>query len=160
MRGFFDTAALPRSEKKRYTGSMQHSNQRGLGLISTLLVFSLLAVFLASVGLILSQERSRVRDAHRIADMTRVQFAFETLYREKASYADAAAGCGKVGLLVSTCSLSTYLPQIASLKDPGSSSYSIERVPDDKDYSVGFKLERSYDNLAAGKHVLSKAGIR
>ncbi|MBI5405199.1 MAG: hypothetical protein HY976_03135 [Candidatus Kerfeldbacteria bacterium] len=137
-----------------------NKDQRGIGLISTLLVFSLVSAFLAAVGLVLSQERARVRDSHRIVDMIRVQYAFETLYREKASYTDAAAGCNEVGKTVATCALSTYLPQIANLRDPGRQSYRVELVPNDRDYAISFVLERGYDTLAAGKHFLSKNGIQ
>lgn len=137
-----------------------NKDQRGIGLITTLLVFSLVSAFLAAVGLVLSQERARVRDSHRIVDMIRVQYAFETLFREKASYADAAAGCNEVGKSVDTCALSTYLPQIANLSDPGRQSYRVELVPNDRDYAISFVLERGYDTLAAGKHFLSKNGIQ
>lgn len=137
-----------------------HFNARGIGLISSLLVFTLIALFLAAVGLVLNQERQRVRDSRRMADMVRVQFAFETLYREKASFADAAKGCEKAGALVSGCNVSTYLPTIGTLKDPGKFAYLIERVPDEKDYRVSFVLERGYDSLAKGKHVLTKDGMR
>ncbi len=139
---------------------MKYTDRRGIGLISSLLVFSLIAAFLASVALLLSQERARVRDSRRMVDMVRLQFAFETLYRERASYADAATGCSQAGALVSACSLATYWPRIAALKDPGRYAYSVEKVPDDKDYAVSFRLERGYDTLAAGKHVLSKNGIQ
>lgn len=139
---------------------MHHHDERGLGLVSSLLVFTLIAAFLAAVGLVLSQERARVRDSRRMVDVVRLQFAFETLYRERASYVEAAAGCSQPGALVSTCSLTTYLPRIAALKDPGRYAYTVEKVPDDKDYAVTFRLERGYDTLAAGKHVLSKNGIR
>lgn len=136
------------------------NDQRGAGLITTILLLTLLAAFLAAVGLLLSQERSRVRDAHRIVDMIRVQYAFETLYREKATYKDAASGCGAKGALVSSCALALYLPGIVQLKDPGSNDYKISQVPDDTDYGVSFSLERGYEDLAKGKHVLSKDGIR
>ncbi|MFH0828940.1 MAG: hypothetical protein V1907_02055 [Candidatus Kerfeldbacteria bacterium] len=136
-----------------------HKDQRGLGLVSTLLVLSLLAAFLAAVALVLSQERARVRDAHRVTDMVRVQFAFETLFREKASYKDAAAGCPTAGSLVSACSLSTYLPSIAQLKDPGKYTYRVTTVPDDSNYGVTFTLERGYDTLVKGKHIVSRDGI-
>lgn len=135
-------------------------NQKGIGLVSTLFLFTLLAAFLAAVGLVLSQERARVRDAHRITDMVRVQFAFATLYQQKASYKDAAAGCSTVGSAVSTCTLAQYLPTIASLKDPGSFKYAVSSVPDDTNFGVSFTLERGYENLAKGKHVVTKDGIR
>lgn len=139
---------------------MNTKDKRGVGLITTILLLALLAAFLAAVGLVLSQERARVRDAHRIVDMIRVQYAFETLYREKATYKDAAAGCGTMGALVSSCALTTYLPNIAVLKDPGSGTYKVTRVPDDTDYGVSFTLERGYEDLLKGAHVVSKDGIR
>ncbi|MBI4092876.1 MAG: hypothetical protein HY420_03045 [Candidatus Kerfeldbacteria bacterium] len=135
-------------------------DRRGLGLISTLLILTVVAAFLAGVGLLLSQERARVRDARRIADMVRVQFAFETLFREKASYSEAASGCGQVEVLVSTCALTTYLPQVQNLKDPGRYAYRVAKVPDERDYAISFVLERAYESLAKGKHVLSKDGVR
>ncbi len=135
-------------------------NQRGIGLVSTLFLFTLLAAFLAAVGLVLSQERARVRDAHRITDMVRVQYAFATLYQQKASYADAAAGCSTVGSLVSSCALAAYFPSIASLKDPGSFKYTVSAVPTETDFGVTFTLERGYETLSKGKHVVTKDGIR
>ncbi len=143
-----------------YTVCMKYYRPRGIGLISTLLAFTGLVVFLAAVGLLLSQERARVRDSRRIADMVRVQFAFETLFREKASYADAAAGCSQVGSPVASCELAQYLPMITTFKDPGRFSYRVAKVPDDTDYQIGFRLERGYDNLAAGQHTVSRDGIK
>lgn len=139
---------------------MTMKDQRGIGLVSTILVLTFAAMFLAAVGLVLSQERARVRDAKRIVDMTKVQYAFETLYREKASFADAAVGCGKTKMLVSTCALSTYFPGISAIKDPGKYSYQIVHVPDDQEYAVSFTLDRGYETLVKGIHVLSKDGIR
>lgn len=133
---------------------------RGIGLISSLLILTAVSASLAVVGLLLSQERSRVRDARRMADMVRVQYAFETLYREQASYAEAAGGCSQVEALVATCTLNTYLPTIAALKDPGGFAYRVTKVPDAKDYEVTFQLERGYDGLLAGKHTVSKNGIQ
>ncbi len=139
---------------------MNTNDRRGVGLITTILLLALLAAFLAAVGLLLSQERARVRDSHRIVDMIRVQYAFETLYREKATYKDAAAGCGSKGAPVSSCALATYLPGITKLKDPGSDDYTVSQVPDDTNYGVTFSLERGYEDLAKGNHVLTKDGIR
>jgi len=137
-----------------------NKNQNGLGLVSSLLLFSLLAAFLAAVGLVLSQERARVRDSQRMADMVRVQYAFETLYREKASYAEAATSCNQPGTLVSACSLGTYLPEISTLADPGKHAYRVEQVPDDNDFVISFTLERGYGSLVKGKHYVTKAGIQ
>lgn len=138
----------------------QGNSRSGIGLISTLLTLTIVSASLAVVGLLLSQERSRVRDARRMADMVRVQYAFETLYREKASYADAATGCGQVEALVATCALTSYYSSIAELKDPGRLAYRVTKVPDEKDYEVTFQLERGYDGLLAGQHTVSKNGIK
>lgn len=139
---------------------MNTKDQRGIGLVSTILVLTFAAMFLAAVGLVLSQERARVRDAKRIVDMIKVQYAFETLYREKASYIDAASGCAKTSTPVSTCALSTYLPGITAITDPGKYVYQVVRVPDDQDFGVSFTLERGYESLVKGVHILSKGGIQ
>lgn len=135
-------------------------NRRGIGLISALLTLTVVGVALAAFGLVLSQERARVRDARRVADMVRVQFAFETLFREKGSYAEAAAGCGQAGQPVSSCNLAGYYSQIGSLRDPGKGAYQIEQVPDDNNYVVSFTLERGYDALVPGRHVVTRSGIQ
>lgn len=131
-----------------------------MSLIATLLLFTVFAAMLALGGLLVTQERARVRDARRIVDMTRVQFGFESLFRETGSYADAAAGCRQAGDDVATCAIGTFVPTISTLTDPGRFDYRVEQVPDGTNFVIGFTLERSYDSLAAGKHTLSKDGIR
>jgi type II secretory pathway pseudopilin PulG len=138
----------------------RHSGQYGLSLIELIVILGLfgLVVFLGVV--LLGNERAKTRDAGRLADMTRVQSAFQILYFEKASYAPAAEGCSAVGNDIASCGLERYLPGIGSLKDPGRFSYTIASVPDDGGYAVEFTLERAYGTLAAGKHRLTKAGIQ
>lgn len=135
-------------------------NQSGLSLIELLIIIGLFAA-LVTLGLfVLSNERARVRDSQRIADLTRVQAAFQLLYFEKAGYQEAASGCASVGDDVNKCGLGNYLNGLSTLRDPGRFNYQISRVPDESDYGVAFTLERTYGGLKAGQHVLSKSGIR
>ena len=122
-----------------------------------------LLIFLSHVifgVLLLNQERVRSRDAKRIADITQIRYAFEILFNEKNSYAEASQGCAHKGSLVSTCNLSLYLSNIAKIKDPGKYSYKINTVPSEKDFEVVFYLEKDYDSLKGGKHLLTPQGIK
>ena len=135
-------------------------NQRGLTLLRILLIVFVVGVLLAAVFLFVTREQARARDAKRIADMARLQAAFELLFADRATYADAAQGCPQAGSPASACTLTTYLPTIAQLIDPSGGQYLVTVVPSKDAYGVGFTLERSYDGLKKGEHTLSQAGIQ
>lgn len=139
---------------------MENKKQGGFKLVEALLVV-LLVFALAAVGLaLLNYERAKVRDARRIADMVRVAAAFDVMFAVSNSYAGAALGCGQAGLLVSQCALQTYISDVTTIVDPGKGQYLVTGVPDDDSYEITFILERDYDTLKAGKHVVSELGIR
>jgi Tfp pilus assembly protein PilW len=135
-------------------------NQKGLSLIELLLFAALIGLLLIFGVLVINSERAETRDSVRIADMSRIQYAFEVMFFEKNSYKDAGQGCPSVNSLVSQCTLSKYLPNIAAIADPGKSKYTVSKVPDDENFEVTFYLEKGYDSLRAGKHTLSSQGIR
>ncbi len=134
--------------------------QSGLSLIELIIILGLFSVIVFLGVVLLGNERAKTRDAQRLADMTRVQAAFQLLYFEKASYKEAAAGCDAVGDDVSACGLERYLPGIGTLDDPGRFSYTVASIPDDGGYAIEFTLERQYGTLAPGKHRLTKAGVQ
>lgn len=139
---------------------MKRTSNRGFTLVESLivilLVFAVIAVGIAQ----LNNERAQVRDARRIADMVRVAAAFDVLRAETNSYAAAAVGCGQTGVLVSTCTLQTYVSDISTITDPGKHNYTVTGVPDTDSYEVTFALERSYGSLTAGIHTVSELGIQ
>lgn len=133
---------------------------KGFTLSETLIIGALFGVFVLAGTLLVSAERARTRDMKRIADMTRISAGFALLYAQKASYADAAIGCSAVGADAATCDLDDVMSNMGALRDPGSFSYTVQRVPDVSGYGVQFRLERTYGALAAGTHVLTNSGIR
>lgn len=136
------------------------NNQKGISLIRILVVVVIAGAILGGGFLLLNNERSKTRDAKRIADIVRVQAAFEFLFNDTASYELAAVGgCETAGDLVSQCNLSKYFSNINTLKDPGGFSYIVSSVPTEDDYQITFTLENSYDSYLAGQHVLSPSGI-
>jgi type II secretory pathway pseudopilin PulG len=136
------------------------NDKKGFSLVEILITLGLVLALVA-VGLaLLNNERAQVRDAHRLADMTRIAAAFDVLHNETNSYLTAALGCNEVGQLVSQCKLSTYLEDITQVLDPGSSDYLVTSVPNDQSYEITFSLERGYNSLSAGQHTLSELGIR
>lgn len=135
-------------------------NNKGFSLKELIIFTALLLVVIVLGVALLNGERARVRDAKRIADLTQVQYGFEILFNERNSYAEAAQGCSEAGVLVSACSLSEFLPNIAKIKDPGKYSYTVTKVPDEENFEVTFYLEKGYDSLSSGKHTLSAVGIR
>lgn len=136
-------------------------NQKGVKLLSVLILIFAFGVVIAGGFLLLNSERSKTRDAKRLSDITRVQAAFEFLYNDVASYEFAAQdGCSQTGMLVSQCNLSNYLPLIIEMKDPGKNSYLVSKVPSIDEYEVVFQLENSYGSLTAGQHTLSQNGIQ
>lgn len=136
-------------------------NQKGASLIKILIIVIIVGAILGGFFLLLNNERSKTRDAKRMADIVRIQAAFEFLYNDTASYEFAAiGGCDTVGSFVKQCNLSKYISTISTFQDPGEFSYLISVRPTDDDYAVTFTLENSYDSLQSGQHVLSSAGIR
>lgn len=134
--------------------------RRGFTLTESLIVGALLGLFIMVGSFILSAERARTRDAKRMADLTRLASGFALLFAEKASYAAAAVGCPKIGSAAANCATIPVISGLDAVKDPGHFSYTISRVPDKNDFGILFRLERSYGNLAAGQHTLSKNGVR
>ncbi len=135
-------------------------NRRAFTLTETLIIGALFGAVIIAGSLLLSVERARTRDAKRLTDMTRLAAGFALLYSQKASYADAAAGCSTVDSNPAGCSLAEVVSGLDRLRDPGRYRYTVNRVPDREDFGVAFRLERSYGSLLAGPHVLSKSGIR
>lgn len=140
-----------------YTCVMKH---KGFTLTETLIVGALFGLFVLAGTMFLGAERARTRDAKRVADMTRLAAGFSLLYGQKATYADAAAGCGTLGMNAKLCTLTDVLVGIDQIQDPGRFTYTVARVPDQDDFGIKFHLERTYGALKAGDHILSKAGIR
>lgn len=132
----------------------------GFTLTETLIIGALFGMFVLAGTLILGSERARTRDMKRIADMTRISSGFALLYGQKASYADAAAGCPTVGSDATKCTLTDVLSSLDSVNDPSRYTYTVARVPDRDDFGIKFRLERTYGALKAGEHILSKTGIR
>lgn len=132
----------------------------GFSLTEILITGALFGLVIVISTLLLSMERARTRDVQRLADMTRLSSGFALLFAQKASFADAAAGCPKVGSNASACTLADVLPGLNELKDPGRFSYTVSQVPDREDFGIQFRLERGYGRLTAGPHTLAKNGIR
>lgn len=140
---------------------MKQTGQRpGFTLTETLIVGALFGAIVIASTLLLSAERARTRDAKRVADMVRLAAGFSLLYSQKASFADAAVGCSAVNTNPNTCSLGDVVNGLGDIHDPGRFTYTVSRVPDKDDFGITFQLERKYGGLNAGKHVLSKSGIR
>ncbi len=134
---------------------------KGFTLIQLLVWVLIASAVFGGFFYLLNSEHAKTRDAKRLADMSRVQAAFEFLFAQNASFAKAAdGGCNTVGVHVNLCKLSSVIPDIATLSDPGSFSYVVSRVPDDEGYQVTFQLERSYGNLKAGAHAISQDGFQ
>lgn len=141
-----------------YTINMKQ--KRGFTLTEFLIIGAIIALIAVGGSLLLGIERSRNRDAKRIADMSNIAAGFAVLYAQKGSYIDAAVGCSKVNDAVRRCSLPVLTGLEGELRDPGRFSYRVTRVPDAEDFGITFQLERAYGSLAAGNHVLSKDGIK
>ncbi|MFC1687581.1 hypothetical protein ACFL0L_03305 [Patescibacteria group bacterium] len=142
------------------TESQIINSSKGFTIIQLIIWAVVVSVVVGGFFYLLNSERSKTRDAKRMSDMTRVQAAFELLYSTTASYSAAAEGCYEEETLVSTCALSTQLPDISIIRDPGNFLYTVTKVPDDEGYEVTFELERSYGNLQAGVHTVTQSGIR
>ncbi|MBI5466702.1 MAG: hypothetical protein HY975_00595 [Candidatus Kerfeldbacteria bacterium] len=140
---------------------MKHTGKRtGFTLTETLIVGALFGTVIIAGTLLLSVERARTRDAKRVADMVRLAAGFSLLYSQKASYADAATGCPAVNANPNTCTLGDVVSGLGQIHDPGRFAYIVTQVPNKDDFGITFQLERNYGALFAGKHVLSKSGIR
>ena len=148
-----------KDKKERQKTSIFRRSGAGFTLTETLIVGAIFGLFVLAGTLILGSERARTRDAIRIADMTRLSAGFALLYGQKATYADAAVGCPTVGSNAALCTLTDVEVGVSTIKDPGTFSYTMLRVPDVDDYAVKFRLERSYGTLKAGEHSLTKSGI-
>ncbi len=140
---------------------MVKSHQQGSVLVRIVIIVIVFCLLVGGGFFLINNEKAKTRDARRLSDMARIQAAFEFLFNDTASYEGAANhGCDTKGSLVSQCNLKTYLPSIASFKDPGKYRYSISTVPSDESYAVSFTLEKSYGTLRAGAHFLTPQGIK
>lgn len=137
-----------------------HLSNQGFSKVQLLINLGIIGLILVLAGLWVGSEKAKTRDAKRITDMVQVQTAFELLYQDKNSYQSAASGCNQVGLLVSQCNLEDYLNNISDLKDPGKFNYQVTKVPNQDEYEITFRLEKSYYSLKAGNHILSQNGIQ
>jgi len=136
-------------------------NNQGISLLKLLIFVAIFGLFIGGGFVLLNNERAKTRDAQRLADMARVQAAFEFLFNDNASYSPAAInGCDSTGQLVSQCNLAQYLPQIAQIKDPGRFTYTISQVPSDQGFGITFSLEKGYQSIKAGQHILTHSGIK
>lgn len=133
--------------------------RKAFSLTETLVIGALFGLFVLGGTMVLGAERSRTRDARRIADMTRLAAGFSMLYSQRASYVDAASGCPSLTSDPAKCSLQNVLNDTTELRDPGRFPYVVVRVPDRDDFGIKFHLERSYGTFKAGNHVLTKSGI-
>ncbi len=140
---------------------MKITNQRGISAVSVIIIIIVFGLVIGVSFLLLNEEKAKSRDAKRMADMARIQAAFELTFAETSSYAMAAqSGCDRTGMAVSQCNLGQYIPTIGQMKDPGKYQYQVTGVPGAESYAITFTLEKSYDNFAAGRHVLSQDGIK
>lgn len=140
---------------------MFKNNQKGVGLVTILIFVIVFGLLIGGGFLLLNEERAKTRDAKRLADMARIQAAFEFLYNDTASYTLAAqGGCSQKNSLVSQCNIKLYLTSISQFHDPGKYQYSVSQVPSEESYEITFYLEKSYYDLKAGRHILSPAGIK
>lgn len=130
-------------------------------MVSIVLV-SLAFLLVIFLGLrVIGTERAKARDAQRVADMARLQVGFLLLYNRTSSYAGAAEnGCAQPNAPVRTCNLKQDFSGIATVRDPRGGDYLVTKVPDASNYEISFSLEKGTSSLAAGKHVLTPAGIR
>jgi len=150
-------------------------NKKGFTLIELLVVIAIIGLLSTLAVVALSSARTKARDSKRTADMKQVQTAMEMVFSEANSY--VLAGCTSAGNKVSVCTtpLSTYLPNVANLKDPKGTSacatacdgtitaacdYSVVTVPTSSTYSFCFYLETATGDLAAGAHTVTPAGIQ
>lgn len=133
---------------------------RGVAPVPLILGITVLALLAIGNLLFVLRQQAATRDAIRIADMARLEAAFALLSFETSSYAEAAKGCGRTGVDVSSCSLGRYLPTITALKDPGRNRYVVRQVPTDESFSVGFTLERGFGEFGTGPHALTPDGIK
>jgi hypothetical protein len=133
---------------------------RGLSMIQILVLVSVILLVGAGVFVMVRSERSKGRDAKRMADMARLSAAFFELYATEGSYETAALGCGEVGASVASCNLTSYLPDISAFSDPQGGQYIVQGVPGEASYVVLFSLENSYSKYPAGQHALTQDGIQ
>lgn len=134
---------------------------KGFNTIRFILYSLVLLALAAGAFYLINVERGRARDAKRMADMARLSAAFFEMYSTDGSYlaATATGGCQEQ-MVVTTCALGTFLPDIASFKDPLKGAYIVQAVPGEAGYAIRFTLERDYDAYAKGDHVLTQSGIQ
>lgn len=139
---------------------MNYHHQKGIALVKLLIIIIIFGAVIGIMFLLLNDEKAKTRDAKRLSDISRLQVAFEFLYNDTASYEQAAQnGCNQINILVSQCNLKNYIPSINQFKDPSQYQYVVSKVPSEDGYEVTFYLEKDYDGLKAGKHILSPLGI-
>ncbi len=133
----------------------------GFNTIRVILISLLFLALAAGAFYFINVERTRARDAKRMADMARLSSGFFEMYATQGSYLGASVNGGCLEKMpVATCALATYVPDIANFKDPGKGSYVVQTVPTETGYAIKFTLERAYDAYAKGNHLLTQSGIQ
>lgn len=141
-------------------------------MIELLVVIAIIGLLSTLAVVALTSARQKARDSKRVADMKQVQTAMEMVFSDAASY--AVAGC-TAPMAVSGCTglpLSTYLPNVATMKDPSNSAilctptsaatcnYAFTVTPDGTTYKVNFYLEKKTGDLDLGVHEVTPAGLK
>lgn len=116
-------------------------------------------IIITSVSWLFFRVAAMNRDVQRLADMRAVQGALERLYQDEQTFVRAAETCAE-NAPVSDCNLQEYMPDIATLTDPGDFAYTVTVPPSAAAYAVRFTLEVGTKNLKKGNHILSEQGIK
>ena len=147
-------------------------NKKGFTLIELLVVIAIIGLLSTLAVVALTSARQKARDSKRVADMKQLQTAMEMVFSEQASY--AVAGCSAPGA-VNVCTglpLSTYLPNIATMKDPSNPvalctptsadkcNYAFTVTPDGTTYKVNFFLETKTGDLDKGIREVTPNGLK
>lgn len=151
-------------------------NKKGFTLIELLVVIAIIGLLSTLAVVALTSARKKARDSKRVADIKQLQTAMEMVFNEANSY--DLAGCTAAEAKMSTCTtpLSTFLPNVANMKDPSSTTactvagglctntascdYTVAVDPSINDYKFCFYLEGATGDLAAGMHYVSPSGIQ
>ena len=143
---------------------MFKSKQKGFTLIELLVVIAIIGLLSTLSILALNTARARARDAKRVADVKQIQTALEMYYNDAGSYPLTASVTGGASIAYGTNTYLRYIPTPPTPLDYTTGACAAQPnytyATSATGYTLMYCLGAAVNNIAAGLHTATEAGIQ